>query len=83
MRFVISKIIYLGHLEIFKMLCPPKKCVKAAPELVITSFTFVSIIVKVFDMLFLNIVQQKYYIVKSTIFLVQHYFPAEVLPFLE
>ena len=25
MRFVISKVIYLGHLEIFKMLCPPKK----------------------------------------------------------
>ena len=38
MRFVISKIIYLGHLEIFKMLCPPKKMCESSTR---TGYNFI------------------------------------------
>ena len=56
---------------------------KAAPERDITSFTCVLIVVKKRDLFFQNIVRQKYYIVKSTKFLVKHFFPADDLSILE
>ena len=56
---------------------------KAVPERDITSFTCVLIVVKERDLLFQNIVRQQYYIVKSTKFLVQHFFPADGLSILE